>query len=78
MIGILVALIGINMWGLLPGLRSIVPQQSSYCSVTNGACRRFAARPLRIGTSDGYNALRLHVRYVAVCRVGGSAGGERS
>ena len=53
MIGILVALIGINMWGLLPGLRSIVPQQSSYCSVTNGACRRFAARPLIVGLLTG-------------------------
>lgn len=53
MIGILVALIGINMWGLLPGLRSLMPQQNSFCSVTAGARRRFASRPLIVGLLTG-------------------------
>lgn len=53
MIGILVALIGINMWGLLPGLRSLMPQQSSFCSATAGARRRFSARPLIVGLLTG-------------------------
>ena len=53
MIGLLVAVIGINMWGLLPGLRSLMPQQSSFCSVTAGARRRVAARPLIVGLLTG-------------------------
>ena len=48
MVGILVAIIGINMWGLLPGLRALMPQQSSFCSVTAGR-KRLAARPLIVG-----------------------------
>ncbi len=53
MVGLLVALIGINMWGLLPGLRALVPQQSSFCSVTAAGRRRFAARPLIVGLLTG-------------------------
>ncbi len=52
MVGILVALIGINMWGLLPGLRALMPQQSSFCSVTAGR-KRLAARPLIVGLLTG-------------------------
>lgn len=53
MIGLFVAVIGINMWGLLPGLRSLMPQQSSFCSVTAGARRRLAVRPLIVGLLTG-------------------------
>ncbi len=52
MVGILVAIIGINMWGLLPGLRALMPQQSSFCSVTAGR-KRLAARPLIVGLLTG-------------------------
>lgn len=52
MVGILVAIIGINMWGLLPGLRALMPQQSSFCSVTAGR-ERLAARPLIVGLLTG-------------------------
>lgn len=50
MIGILVAVLGVNMWGLLPGLRALMPQQSSFCSVGKG---RMATRPLAVGLLTG-------------------------
>lgn len=50
MIGILVAILGVNMWGLLPGLRALMPQQSSFCSVGKG---RMSTRPLAVGLLTG-------------------------
>ena len=74
MIGILVALIGINMWGLLPGLRSLMPQQSSYCSVTAGARRRFASRPLIVGLLTGVMPCGSMYAMWLFAMSGGSAG----
>lgn len=74
MIGILVALIGINMWGLLPGLRSLMPQQSSYCSVTVGARRRFASRPLVVGLLTGVMPCGSMYAMWLFAMSGGSAG----
>lgn len=74
MIGILVALIGINMWGLLPGLRSLAPQQSSFCSVTSGARRRFAARPLIVGLLTGVMPCGSMYAMWLLAMSGGSSG----
>ena len=53
MVGLAVALIGLNLWGLLPGLRSLFPAQSSACRLPLSARRRFAGRPLVIGLLTG-------------------------
>ena len=74
MIGILVALIGINMWGLLPGLRSLLPQQNSFCSVTAGARRRFASRPLIAGLLTGVMPCGSMYAMWLFAMSGGSAG----
>ena len=74
MIGILVALIGINMWGLLPGLRSLMPQQNSFCSVTAGARRRFASRPLIVGLLTGVMPCGSMYAMWLFAMSGGSAG----
>lgn len=74
MIGILVALIGINMWGLLPGLRSLLPQQNSFCSVTAGARRRFASRPLIVGLLTGVMPCGSMYAMWLFAMSGGSAG----
>lgn len=52
MVGLLVALIGLNMWGLIPGLRALFPEQRA-CRLPAGARARFAAKPLVIGALTG-------------------------
>ena len=49
MLGLAVALLGLNMWGLLPGLRSLFPEQNSACRLSADTRGRFAGRPLVIG-----------------------------
>lgn len=53
MAGMLVTLIGINMWGILPGLRALAPQQSSLCSAVSGKRKRLAGRPFAVGLLTG-------------------------
>lgn len=52
-IGLAVLLMGINMWGLIPGLRALSPMQNSACSLPKSARRRLAGRPLLIGALTG-------------------------
>ena len=74
MIGILVALIGINMWGLLPGLRQLAPQQSSFCSAASGARRRFSSRPIIVGLLTGVMPCGSMYAMWLFAMSGGSAG----
>ncbi len=74
MIGILVALLGINMWGLLPGLRSLAPQQSSFCTAASGARRRYASRPLIVGLLTGIMPCGSMYAMWLFAMSGGSAG----
>ena len=53
MLGLAVALLGLNMWGLLPGLRSLFPEQNSACRLSADTRGRFAGRPLVIGLLTG-------------------------
>ena len=53
MLGLAVALLGLNMWGLLPGLRSLFPEQNSACRLSDDTRERFAGRPLVIGLLTG-------------------------
>ena len=53
LLGLLVALLGLNMWGLLPGLRALALEQSGVCSLPRGARKRFSGRPLLIGLLTG-------------------------
>ena len=53
LVGILVAVIGLNMWGLLPGLRALAPEQNAACKLPGSARKRFAGRPLLIGLLTG-------------------------
>lgn len=53
MVGLLVAIIGLNLWGLLPGLRALAPEQSSACGLSGNARRKFAGRPLIVGLLTG-------------------------
>ncbi len=74
MIGILVALLGINMWGLLPGLRSLSPQQSSYCSAASNVRRSSASRPLIVGLLTGVMPCGSMYAMWLFAMSGGSAG----
>lgn len=53
MAGLIIVLIGINMWGILPGLRALAPQQSSYCSAVSAGRKKLAGKPLAIGLLTG-------------------------
>lgn len=53
LVGLLVAVIGLNMWGLLPGLRALVPEQNGACRLPGAQRKRFAGRPLIIGLLTG-------------------------
>ena len=53
MVGLMVSLIGLNMWGLLPGLRVLFPDQSTFCRLPGSVRRRFSGRPLIIGLLTG-------------------------
>lgn len=52
-IGLAVLLMGINMWGLIPGLRALSPMQNNACSLPKSARRRLAGRPFIIGALTG-------------------------
>ena len=53
MVGLVVVLIGLNLWGLLPGLASLFPAQPSFCQLPTQTQKRFAGRPLVIGLLTG-------------------------
>ena len=53
MVGLAVILIGLNLWGLLPGLASLFPLQPSFCQLPTKTRKRFAGRPLVIGLLTG-------------------------
>ncbi|MBQ6397027.1 MAG: sulfite exporter TauE/SafE family protein [Oscillospiraceae bacterium] len=53
MVGLAVSLIGLNLWGLLPGLTSFFPLQPSFCQLPTQTQKRFAGRPLLIGLLTG-------------------------
>ena len=53
MVGLAVILIGLNLWGLLPGLASLFPLQPSFCQLPTQTQKCFAGRPLLIGLLTG-------------------------
>ena len=53
MVGLAVILIGLNLWGLLPGLASLFPLQPSFCQLPTQTRKRFAGKPLVIGLLTG-------------------------
>lgn len=53
MAGLAVSIIGLNMWGLIPGLRALAPRQSGFCSFSANPRRKFAGKPLIIGLLTG-------------------------
>ena len=53
MVGLAVSLIGLNLWGLLPGVTSFFPSQPSFCQLPTQTQKRFADRPLLIGLLTG-------------------------
>ena len=53
MVGLAVSLIGLNLWGLLPGVASLFPSQPSFCQLPTQTQKRFAGRPLLIGLLTG-------------------------
>ena len=53
LLGLLIAVLGLNMWGLLPGLRALLPQQTGACSLSRKARLRLAGRPLAVGLLTG-------------------------
>ncbi len=53
MVGLAVSLIGLNLWGLLPGLTSFFSSQPSFCQLPTQTQKRFAGRPLLIGLLTG-------------------------
>ena len=53
MVGLVLVLIGLNLWGLLPGVASLFPSQPSFCQLPTKTQKRFAGRPLVIGLLTG-------------------------
>ena len=53
MVGLAVILIGLNLWGLLPGLGALIVSQPSFCQLPTKTRKRFAGRPLVIGLLTG-------------------------
>jgi len=53
MTGLAVSIIGLNMWGLITGLRALTPMQGGFCVLPSGSRRKFAGRPLIIGLLTG-------------------------
>ena len=53
MVGLVVILIGLNLWGLLPGLSVLIVSQPSFCQLPTKTRKRFAGRPLVIGLLTG-------------------------
>lgn len=51
--GAVVMLIGLNMWGLIPGLRALSPEIPGACELPQKARRRWVGRPLVIGLLTG-------------------------
>ena len=53
MVGRAVILIGLNLWGLLPGLGALIASQPSFCQLPTQTRKCFAGRPLLIGLLTG-------------------------
>ena len=53
MVGLAVILIGLNLWGLLPGLGALIASQPSFCQLPTQTQKCFAGRPLLIGLLTG-------------------------
>jgi len=53
MAGALVLLIGLGMWGVIPGLRALSPRIPGACELPKAARRRFVGKPLIIGLLTG-------------------------
>lgn len=76
MAGLAVALIGLNMWGLIPGLRRLAPQQSRACSLPLSARRSLAGRPLAVGLLTGLMPCGpLYAMWVYAVGCGGALSG---
>ena len=53
MVGLAVILIGLNLWGLLPGLGALIASQPSFCQLPTQTQKCFAGRPPLIGLLTG-------------------------
>lgn len=53
MVGLAVVLIGLNLWGLLPGLGPLIVSQPSFCQLPTQTRKRFAGKPFVIGLLTG-------------------------
>lgn len=51
--GALVLIIGIQMWGIIPGFRKLSLQLPSFCALPDGAKKKFYGKPLIIGLLTG-------------------------
>lgn len=76
MVGLAVALIGLNLWGLLPGLRALFPEQRSFCRLPMTAQKCLASRPLLIGLLTGLMPCgSLYAMWLYTVSTGSAAGG---
>ena len=53
MAGALVLLIGLSMWGVIPGLRALSPRLPGACELPKNVRRRYIGKPLIIGLLTG-------------------------
>lgn len=53
MVGLLVALIGMQMWGIFPGLRRLSPRQNSFCALPLRERQAYMGKPFIIGLLTG-------------------------
>ncbi len=51
--GVLVVLIGLQLWGVAPWLRRLAPDTPAFCTLPEGKKKRFYGRPLAIGLLTG-------------------------
>lgn len=79
MAGLAVALIGLNMWGLIPGLRALAPRQSKICALPVKARCGLAGRPLAVGLLTGLMPCGpLYAMWVYAVGCGGALMGAAS
>lgn len=79
MVGLAVALIGLNLWGLLPGLRALLPEQGTLCRLPRSAQKRLAGRPLLIGLLTGLMPCgSLYAMWLYTVSTGSARGGAVS
>ncbi len=72
-IGLAVLLLGINMWGIIPGLSAMIPAGQSSCRLPKALRRRFSGVPFVVGLLTGLMPCGSMYAMWLLAMTGGSA-----